>query len=115
MHQFTGLGDLITGVDFERLDEAGLPLSRFSGTRWTDYASSSKLNRCFQLLVNGMSGYINPDVCAGKSIATLFLSPANPELFWTPQEGSSVFRVLWHEEELVRCAISSGVCVVYLP
>jgi serine/threonine protein kinase len=115
MHQFAGLGDLVAGLEFERLDEDGQALNRFSAERWAPYASSSKLDRCFQLLLNGLGGYLEPPECAGKAIATLFLAPSNPEIFWTPQEGSPAFRVLWHSEELVRCAIAAGQCVVYLP
>lgn len=48
-------------------------------------------------------------------MATLHPEPNDPGIFWTAEEGSTLFRVLWREEELVRCEIAVGTCEVYLP
>jgi serine/threonine protein kinase len=115
MLQLSGVGDLIGGVAFERLDANGQPLNRFSGSRWAKYSPSSALNWCFRLEISGLGNYLRPPACEEKYMATLHPEPGDPTIFWTPQEGSTVFRVLWHDEELVRCSIAAGTCEVYLP
>jgi len=114
MLQLSGVGDLIGGVAFERLDANGQSLNRFSGSRWAKYSPSSALNWCFRLEISGTGSYLRPPKCVGY-MATLHPEPGDPAIFWTPQEGSTVFRVLWQDEELVRCDISAGTCEVYLP
>jgi serine/threonine protein kinase len=113
--QLSGVGDLIAGVNFERLDASGKPKDRFSGNRWAKYSPSSVLNACFRLEIYGVGNYLRPPACEGKYMASLNPEPDDPGLFWTPKEGSTEFQVLWQNEELVRCAIAAGTCEVYLP
>ncbi len=115
MLQMSGVGDLIAGVNFARLDAKGHLQDRFSGNRWAKYSPSSVLNACFRLEIYGATGYLRPPECEGSYMASLFPEPNDPGIFWTPEEGSTAFQVLWQNEELVRCEISAGTCEVYLP
>jgi serine/threonine protein kinase len=115
MLQLSGVGDLIGGVAFERLDANGMPLNRFSGNRWAKYSPSSARNWCFRLEIADAGNYLRPSECEGKYMATLHPESKDSTIFWTPQEGSTVFRVLWQDEELVRCEIAAGICEVFLP
>ena len=115
MIQLSGVGDLIAGVNFERLDANGKVRNRFSGNRWAKYSPSSVLNACFRLEISGAGNYLRPLACEGKYMASLNPEPNDPGIFWTPEEGSMVFQVLWQNEELVRCEIAAGTCEVYLP
>ena len=115
LQQLSGVGDLIAGITFERLDSNGNVLNRFSGNRWAKYSSSSLLGWCFRLEITGVGQYLRPSDCEGKYMATIHLESGDPSIFWTTQEGSAIFRVLWIDEELVRCEIKAGVCEVYLP
>lgn len=116
MHQTSGVGDVIGGVTFERLDTDLQPLfDRFSSNRWAQHTESSLSGWCFRLEIAGAKDYLDPDECRNHYLATLHLPDTGSEIFWTPQEGSQFFRVLWHEEELVRCEIAAGICEVYLP
>ncbi len=115
MKQLSGVGDLIAGVAFERLDANGKTLNRFSGNKWAEYSQSSLLDWCFRLEIAGAGNYLRPPECEGKFLATLHLPLGDPMVFWTPQADSQVFRVLWRDEELVRCEIAAGTCEMYLP
>jgi hypothetical protein len=115
MLQRSGVGDLIGGVAFERLDPKGQPLNRFNGSRWAIYSPSSMLDWCFRLEISGAGGYLRPPECEGKYMATLHPEPGDPTIFWKSDGGSTLFRVLWQDEELVRCEIAAGICEVYLP
>lgn len=61
--------------------------------------------------------YIDPLDCNG--IYSSIIQPnkdEEPELFfWTLQEDSTQFRVLWLGEEAARCGISAGTCEIYIP
>lgn len=116
MHQTSGVGDVIGGVTFERLGTDLQPLlDRFSSNRWAQHTQSSLLGWCFRLEIAGGKDFLDPPECQGHYLATIHLSSTGTEIFWTPQEGSQYFRVLWHDEELVRCEIAAGTCKLNLP
>jgi serine/threonine protein kinase len=116
MLQTSGVGDVIGGVTFERLDADLQPLfDRFSSNRWAEHTESSLSGWCFRLEIKGAKDYLNPAECQDHYLATIHLQSKGSEIFWTPQDGSQYFRVLWHEEDLVHCEISAGTCEVYLP
>ncbi len=104
----------VSGFSFERLGEDGQTREVFPGWMWSKYYENLPPERCMILHVYDSFPYMNPPECVR------FLSLLNPErgsglIFWTKQEGSRQFRVLWREEEVARCEISAGVCEFFTP
>lgn len=102
------------GFSFERLDEAGNIRETFPGWMWQRFYENLLPERCMILEVYDRFPYLNPPECAR------FLSKLNPEaesglIFWTAQEGSREFRVLWRGEEVARCPTGEGICDFYTP
>lgn len=115
MQQFSGVGDLIASVTFERLDANDRLLNSFSGNLWAQFSRSSMRDWCYRVDIIDAVDYLNPPECGERFLASIHLSPGNSSIFWTTQEGSQVFRILWRDEELVRCEIAAGSCEVFLP
>jgi serine/threonine protein kinase len=115
MHQFSGVGDLIASVTFERLDANDRLLNSFSGNLWAQFSQSSMRDWCYRVDIIDAVDYLSPPECGERFLASIHLSPGNSSIFWTSQEGSQVFRILWRDEELVRCEIAAGSCEVFLP
>jgi hypothetical protein len=111
----------INWVAFERLSDDDTALNRFNGSRWGQYYSTSTPNRCMAIEILGSETYLHPPECAPDNFYLSLRTPARDDatVFWTTQEGSHQFRVLWREggqdEEIARCEIGAGSCEVYLP
>jgi serine/threonine protein kinase len=111
----------INWVAFERLSNSGGPLNRFNGTRWAQFYSTSTPTWCMALEILDSPPYLDPPECGHDDLYLSLRTPIrdDPTVFWTTQEGSHQFRVLWREggidEEIARCEISAGVCEVFLP
>jgi len=111
----------INRVAFERLTDQEVPLNRFNGTRWAQFYSSSTPGKCVALQILGSSPYLDPPECGNDRFLSLRTPTRDdPGIFWTAQEGSHEFRVLWREgggegEEIARCKIDAGICEIYLP
>ena len=110
----------INRVAFERLNDRDVPLNRFNGTRWAAFYPDSKPGKCMALEIVGSSPYLDPPECGGGTFLSL-RTPTRDDstIFWTEQEGSRQFRVLWRsggkDEEIGRCEIGAGTCEVFLP
>ena len=110
----------INRVAFERLNDEDVPLSRFNGTRWAEFYADSTPGKCVALEILGSAPYLDPPEC-GHGIFLSLRTPTrdDPTIFWTANEGSHQFRVLWREggqdEEIARCEIGAGTCEVFLP
>jgi serine/threonine protein kinase len=111
----------INWVAFERLSDEDTPLNRFNGSRWGQFYPTSTPNRCMAIEILGSETYLHPPECAPDNFYLSLRTPARDDatVFWTTQEGSHQFRVLWREggqdEEIARCEIGAGSCEVYLP
>jgi serine/threonine protein kinase len=111
----------INWVAFERLSDVGIPLNRFNGSRWREYYPESKPGWCMALEILDSPPHLDPPECGHDGYFLSWRSPTrdDPTVFWTTQEGSHQFRVLWREggndEEVARCEIGAGVCEVFLP
>lgn len=111
----------ISGFVFQRLDNEGLPMKDiFQGYQWEtrdfDYLPR---NFCVNITIYGDQDppYLSPAECGPGIMSTIqprFDRPGEI-LFWTPKEGSSQFRVLWLDEEIARCDISSNACDIFIP
>ncbi len=116
MLQVTGYGDLIAPLAFERLDADGLGMERFSGKLWAEYHASTLRDWCMRLVIGGAgSPELNPPQCKKQYVSTRWPMPGDSTLFWTPKDGTQIFRVMWGQQEIQRCEISAGRCEVYLP
>jgi serine/threonine protein kinase len=116
MLQVTGYGELIHPLAFELLDANDLPTNRFSARLWAEFQETSLRDWCMRLEISGAeTAYLNPIQCQEKYLATRWLQPGDETIFWTQQEGTHQFRVLWGEEEVQRCEISAGTCEFYIP
>ena len=110
----------INRVAFERLSDQDVPLNRFNGTRWAAFYPDSKPGKCEALEILGSPPYLDPPEC-GQGIFLSLRTPTREDstIFWTAQEGSHQFRVLWRaggkDEEIGRCEIGAGTCEVLLP
>ena len=110
----------INRVAFERLSEQDVPLNRFNGTRWAEFYADSTPGKCVALQIFGSSPYLDPPECGrGTFLSLRTPTREDPSIFWTAQEGSHQFRVLWRaggkDEEVGRCDIGAGTCDVRLP
>ena len=110
----------INRVAFERLSDQDVALNRFNGTRWATFYPDSKPGKCMALEIVGSSPYLAPPEC-GRGTFLSLRTPTRDDssIFWTEQEGSQQFRVLWRsggkDEEIGRCEIGAGSCDVMLP
>ncbi|GAB4538043.1 MAG: hypothetical protein Fur002_00870 [Anaerolineales bacterium] len=110
-----------SGFAFERLDLAGNPLGRFSGSLWNNAQFTyipSKYCASIKIYGDEDPPYLDPSDCRGGYVA--FAQPRldpedKPLIFWNEREGSTQFRVLWVDEEVARCEISAGVCEIFTP
>lgn len=100
---------------FERLDDSGASLNRFEGSVWAEYYPVARPGRCMRIEISRSSPYLHPSQCNGHYDSSISYSRNNKSIFWTPQEGSRQFRVLWGQKEIARCEIAAGVCEVFLP
>ena len=110
----------INMIAFERLSNDDVPLNRFNGTSWAQFYAYSTPGKCVALEIMGSNSYLRPQECGGNHFLSLRTpNPDDPTIYWTAQEGSSQFRVLWREgdkdKEVARCEISAGICKVFLP
>lgn len=110
----------INRVAFERLSDDDVPLNRFNGTSWAQFYGYSTPGRCVALEIVGSDPYLQPRECGHNNFLSLRTpNPDDQSIFWTVQEGSSQFRLLWREggegKEVARCEIGAGTCDVFLP
>lgn len=110
----------INRVAFERLSNEDVPLNRFIGTSWAEFYAYSTPGKCVAVEIVGSEPYLSPPECGHENFLSLRTPvPGDPTIFWTTQEGSHEFRVLWREggedTEVARCEIGAGTCEVFLP
>lgn len=111
----------INWVAFERMSDADIPLNRFEGNLWARYYSESKPGWCTALEILDSGPYLKPPECGHENLFLSLRTPVRSDegIFWTSQQDSNQFRVLWREggndEEVARCEIGAGMCEVFLP
>ena len=59
--------------------------------------------------------HLNPPECHNLHLVIRTPTSDQPYIFWTTQEGSNQFRVLWEDQEVTRCEIKEKFCEAYLP
>lgn len=101
-------------IAFERIAK-GQFTNRFEGWRWGNIYSNFRAGYCMVLEIINTVNYLDPPECQDLHLVTRTPTSNESYIFWTPQEGSSQFRVLWNDEEITRCKIKDEFCEVYLP
>jgi serine/threonine protein kinase len=99
---------------FERLDSAGNPANRTEGVRWAQFYSFLHPQACMRAVILDQPDYLSPPSCQAIN-SEIWAEDGRSFDFWTAQEGSTQFRVLWNNEEIGRCDISAGTCEVFIP
>jgi hypothetical protein len=100
---------------FDRLDGSGNPANHFDGGRWAQFYPYVFPQACARVIIGSPSvGYLEPPQCRQYN-SEVWVERGRSLDFWTPQEGSTQFRVLWNGQEVGRCEIAVGSCEVFLP
>ena len=101
---------------FERLDKSGKPTNTFPGWYWQEFYDVLNVGRCMSIEIKeNPNEYLRPSSCQGIYLSTRSYYADNEAIFWTRQEGSTQFRVLWNGEEMGVCEIEKGFCEVFVP
>lgn len=107
-----------SGFAFERINNDGVIQQRFEGWRWEEFIKNIAIHpdRCLSLeLYLSPDPYLSPSECNNRTLSTLSLPMNSGNLFWTPDNSSDLFRILWLGEEIARCEIEAGTCDFYVP
>jgi hypothetical protein len=101
---------------FERLDALDLPTDRIEGWEFARFAPSRQITAgwCVKFEIINASSFSPPQQCQGSN-ARMTPTRGGSQDFWTVEEGSTQFRILWNGEEVARCETDAGVCEAYLP
>jgi hypothetical protein len=112
LHNLSGERVELYPFAFERLDASGTPSNRFDGGRWAEFYPYVYNQSCVRVLLE--TPYLNPAQCEQYN-AEVWAERGMSLDFWSPQAGSTQFRVLWNDQEVARCAIAAGECEVFIP
>ncbi len=112
LHNLSGERVELYPFAFERLDASGTPSNRFEGNRWAQFFPYVRDQSCVRVLLN--TPYLDPAQCEQYN-AEVWAERGMSLDFWSPQEGSTHFRVLWNDQEVARCEIAAGECEVFTP
>ena len=106
----------VSGFTFERVDSNGSFSNRFDGWEWQKHFDVIQPRHCLSLVIEGtQTPALDPANCQKRILSNLGLASTSEKLFWTPNNNSHEFRVLWLEEEIARCEITAGTCNIYVP
>ena len=102
---------------FERVNHDETFSYRFEGWTWeTFYVKAINPNRCVSLEIDKSPlPYLSPIECRNRVLSNLSPALDADKIFWTPDENSSEFRVLWLNQEVGRCEIAAGACDFRVP
>lgn len=110
----------LSAFSFQRLDLEGNPIEDpFPGYIWEKPNNKNLLPKyCVSIIVYGLNiPYLNPPDCEFGIVGVIQPRFDRPQgqIFWTEQEDSKQFRVLWLKEEVARCQSADGWCDFFLP
>jgi hypothetical protein len=106
----------LSGFVFERVNDDGTFTNHFEGWVWQKHINVIQPNRCLRIEIFGVKvPYLNPLECDKKILSSLSLVEDDGQIFWTPNDSSREFRMLWLDEEIARCQIEDGICDIYVP
>ncbi|HXD11378.1 MAG TPA: serine/threonine-protein kinase [Anaerolineales bacterium] len=106
----------VAGFTFERVNQDGTFQNLFDGWEWEKLFKVIQPTRCLSLELDPTPApYLVPAECKKRILSYVRLAPASSTIFWTPNENSLEFRVMWLDEEIARCKIEAGTCDFYVP
>lgn len=107
----------LSGFIFERVNNDGSFQNRFEGWTWeTFFVKAIHPNRCVSLEIDkSPTPYLSPAECDKRVLSKLAPAIDSDELFWTPDDNSREFRILWLNQEIARCEIEAGTCDFRVP
>jgi hypothetical protein len=114
LHNLSGDRIALGSFAMERLFASGATANYFDGFRWAQFYPYVQPQSCATLLMANSSPFLNPGQCQGNN-AEVWATRGLSLDFWTPQNDSTQFRVLWNDEEVARCEIAAGSCDVFIP
>lgn len=106
----------MSSIAFERVLKSGGFANLYSGIRWARYSPSYPYvepRKCVILEVPGKGARYLRDDCPLGQNAEIYATRG--ELFWTSDDASIEFRVLWSDQEIGRCPIAQRRCELRLP
>jgi serine/threonine protein kinase len=105
-----------SGFIFERINDDGTFQDRFAGWEWEKYFMVIQSNRCMSLeIYQSKESYLRPVECENRTLSRLEPTMNSGKIFWTPNDTSHQFRILWQREEIARCEIEARTCDFYVP
>jgi hypothetical protein len=85
------------------------------GNRWSQFYSFVDNNNCVGIEPFAPPGnYLRPALCRDYN-STVTPEYTAEEMFWLARSGAVTFRVLWNNNEVGRCALGEGSCLVTIP
>ena len=115
LHNLSRITRSISGFTFERLDDNGEVLNFFGGWDWGLYYPNITSDRCMAIELYLSPPFLRPSACRQPYLSKLGPPRDDERIFWTTQENSHEFRVLWQQKEIGRCQIGANVCEVFVP
>ncbi len=114
-HNLSANDRSINPLALERLTADGQPANRWDGERWGEIYSNFRAGYCAVVELIDYRDHFAPPECNNRKVVQRTPFAADPGIFWTTQEGSTQFRVLWNDAEVGRCDIAAHRCDIYLP
>jgi hypothetical protein len=104
------------GFTFERVNQDGSFQNLFDGWEWEKFFKVIQPTRCLSLELDpAPAPYLVPAECKNRILSHVRLAPASSTVFWTPNENSLEFRIMWLDEEIARCNIEAETCDFHVP
>jgi hypothetical protein len=103
---------LLASATFQRVLKNGAFSETFSGARWSSSGPGLQVNKCAILRTVPVSDI--PDSQCPQGVLANIVARSG-EVFWTPTANATDFRVLWGNQEIVRCKIALHRCVFFVP
>lgn len=115
MHNLSRVTRSISGFTFERLNDRDEVLNFFGGWDWGLYYANITPDRCMAIELYLSRPFLKPSECAEPYLSLINPPREADKVFWTTQEESHEFRVLWQRSEVARCPLGAGVCEFRVP
>jgi hypothetical protein len=115
MHNLSRVTRSISGFTFERLNDQDEVLNFFGGWDWGLYYANITPDRCMAIELYLSRPFLKPSECEEPYLSIINPPRETNKIFWTAQENSHEFRVLWQRSEVARCPLGWGVCEFRVP
>ncbi len=100
---------------FERLGSNDVPTNRFDGWILGNIYPKFRSGFCMAVEIINYTNHMDPPDCNNRVLVLHRPTADQSYIFWTSNSNSTVFRVLWKNQEIGRCFIANHKCDVYLP